>query len=386
MQKKIKALSLFANVGIAETYLKKIGVDVVLANELEPQRVRFYKHLYPNSKVITGDITKEETKQAIIDEYKKLDIDLIMATPPCQGMSTAGKKEKYDIRNTLVCHAIELIKKLNPKYVFLENVPEQLNTIISIEGREIKIPEYIILELEKDYKFNSDYLINACNYGVPQVRERAIILLVRKDIDKTWNFPNKEKKIITLKEVLKDIPVLDPEIYDVSEEEMLNFFPNFYENKEKALKISKWHYPPKHIYRQVLSLTHTPSGKSAFENIDLFKPKKADGTFAKGFKNTYKRQCWDKPAFTVTMYNRTIGSQNNVHPGHYLGKDKDGYDIYSDPRVLTIYELMLVSSLPKNWNIPSWASDHFIRQVIGEGIPPLLVKKIMQELIKIHDE
>ena len=45
---------------------------------------------------------------------------------------------------------------------------------------------------------------------------------------------------------------------------------------------------------------------------------------------------------------------------------------------MSIYELMIMSSLPKDWNIPLNASDHFIRCVIGEGIPPLLVKKIME--------
>ena len=52
--------------------------------------------------------------------------------------------------------------------------------------------------------------------------------------------------------------------------------------------------------------------------------------------------------------------------------------MYSDARVLTIYEIMLVMSLPADWNIPDWATDNFIRSVIGEGVPPLLVKKIME--------
>ena len=55
--------------------------------------------------------------------------------------------------------------------------------------------------------------------------------------------------------------------------------------------------------------------------------------------------------------------------------------MYSDPRVLTIYEIMLVMSLPPDWNIPHWASDNFIRQVIGEGIPPLGMKKIINSLL-----
>lgn len=384
--KRIKALSLFANVGIAETYLHEIGVDVVCANEIDKQRVKFYQHLYPNVDVITGDITLQETKDCVINKAKKYNIDLIMATPPCQGMSTAGKQDKNDARNTLICHAVEIIKEVKPKFIFLENVPEQLITKIKYQGNEILIPEYLKLELANDYIFNDNFIVNACNYGVPQLRERAIILLVRKDIKRNWNLPPKDNEIISLQDAIGNLPQLDPEITDIPKNEMLEIFPEFEKKKEEGLKISKWFYPPKHVYRQVYAMMHTPSGQTAFNNIDKFKPRKKDGTFTKGFKNTYKRQCWDKPAFTVTMFNRTIGSQNNVHPGRFIGKDKEGYDLYSDARVLTIYELMIISSLPKDWNIPEWASDHFIRQVIGEGIPPLLVKKIMKELVKIYNE
>lgn len=385
MKKRIKAMSLFANVGIAETYLNSIGIDVVIANEIDSQRVKLYNHLYPNSEMIEGDITSSEIKNKLINLGKTNDIDLIMATPPCQGMSTAGKQEKNDVRNTLIKHAIDIIKEVKPKFVFLENVPEQLKTKIIYKNEEILIPEYIKNKLGENYIFNNNFVINAADYGVPQTRERAIILMVRKDIGIQWNFPNKEKNIVTLKKAIGNLPSLDAQLYDLSYEEQIKIFPDYEKKKEEGLKVSKWHYPPRHIYRQVYSLMHTPSGETAFNNIDEFKPKKKDGTFTKGFKNTYKRQSWDKPAYTVTMYNRTIGSQNNVHPGRYIGKDKNGYDLYSDARVLTVYELMIISSLPTDWNIPEWASEHFIRQVIGEGIPPLLVKKIMVELVNLNE-
>lgn len=385
MKKRIKAMSLFANVGIAETYLKDIGIDVVIANEIDKQRVKFYNHLYPETKMIEGDITEDDTKQQLISLANKENVDLIMATPPCQGMSTAGKKDKNDVRNTLIKHAIDIIQNVKPKFIFLENVPEQLNTYIMYNDKETLIPEYIKKELGNDYIFNDNFVINTSDYSVPQMRERAIILMVRKDINKRWNFPVKDKKVVTLKDAIGDLPSLDPELYDLSYDEQIKIFPEFEEKKANGIRVSKWHYPPKHIYRQVYSLMHTPTGETAFNNIDEFKPKKKDGSFTKGFKNTYKRQHWDKPGYTVTMYNRTIGSQNNVHPGRLLGQDENGYNIYSDARVLTIFELMIVSSLPRNWNIPDWASDHFIRQVIGEGIPPLLVKKIMMELVKIYD-
>lgn len=385
MKNKIKGMSLFANVGIAETYLEKVGINIVIANELENQRVKFYKHLYPKTNIIEGDITQKEIKNKLINLAIENNVDLIMATPPCQGMSTAGKQDKDDCRNVLIMHAVEIIKEVKPKYVFLENVPEQLNTKIKFNDKNILIPEYLKHELGDIYNFNDEFIVNAANYGVPQTRERAIILLVRKDLHKRWNFPAPVNKIITLEDAIGDLPSLDPELYDVSNEKQIEIFPDYELKKLQGLKVSKWHYPPKHIYRQVYSLMHTPSGETAFNNIDEFKPKKKDGSFTKGFKNTYKRQAWDKPGYTVTMYNRTIGSQNNVHPGRYIGNDSEGHKLFSDARVLSIYELMIITSLPKNWNIPDWASENFIRQVIGEGIPPLLVKKIMERLVNINE-
>ena len=382
---RIRAVSLFANVGIAEAYLSEVGIDVVVANEIEARRVDFYKHVYPDVDMVQGDITLPETKETIIKKCLANNVDMVIATPPCQGMSTAGKMDEWDVRNTLICHAIEVILALNPKYVFLENVPQQLTTKIVYNNEIMFIPEYVKAVLGDKYAFKSEFRIQAADYGVPQFRERAIMLLARKDTGIQWEFPQKEKRV-TLREAIGHLPSVDPEIYDVSESVARTLLPEYESKREQALKVSKWHYPPKHIYRQVVTMMHTPSGATAFDNIDEFKPRKKDGSLVKGFKNTYKRQEWDQPGYTVTMYSREISSQNNVHPGVQIGFDEQGLPIYSDARVMTIFELMLMSSLPADWNIPDWASDHFIRCVIGEGIPPLLVKKIMKSLMeKLHE-
>ena len=71
-----------------------------------------------------------------------------------------------------------------------------------------------------------------------------------------------------------------------------------------------------------------------------------------------------------------------MHPGRLIQDSSDETKrVYSDARALSIYELLIVSSLPRDWNIPDWASDTLIRQVIGEGIPPLLIKKAIESLI-----
>lgn len=80
------------------------------------------------------------------------------------------------------------------------------------------------------------------------------------------------------------------------------------------------------------------------------------------------------------MDNRKISSQNNVHPGRLIGNDKSGDVIYSDPRALTLFELMRVMSLPDDWPLPKNAPETFVRSVIGEGIPPLFVKKVFDQI------
>lgn len=65
----MKGLSLFANVGIAETYLEELGLDIVVANELLENRCKFYKHCHPNTEVICGDITNDNI---LINQYPKM--------------------------------------------------------------------------------------------------------------------------------------------------------------------------------------------------------------------------------------------------------------------------------------------------------------------------
>lgn len=374
---KLKVVSLFANIGVAEAYLEEIGIDVVVANELIERRAALYSKIYPKTQMICGDITNTAIKSKIVETCKEKGIDILMATPPCQGMSTAGQQDSEDVRNKLICEVVEIIKKVNPRYVFIENVPLFYNTSIEVSGKKVLIPTYLKNELEEKYVIN-EYTINTENYSVPQTRERAIILMTLKG-EHEWILPDKDTKIVTMRDVIGDLPVLDPYVKDVDEEERNTMFPHFYERKKQALNISPWHKPPEHIKRQVIAMQHTSSGCTAFDN-PVYYPVKENGEPVKGYHNTYKRQNWDTPAYTVTMDNRKISSQNNVHPGRIEYINDDGETIYSDARTLTLYELMKVMSLPDNWSVPLNTPVAFLRRIIGEGIPPLFVKKVFENL------
>ena len=179
-----------------------------------------------------------------------------------------------------------------------------------------------------------------------------------------------------MKECIGDLPSLDPDLREVSEKWR---FPDFERKKEEGLKVSKWHYPPRHSWKQVEWLLHTPSGKSAFEN-NIYYPKK-DNRRIKGAPRTYMRMDWNKPATTILQNSNVISTFSTVHPGRLIKDDgtEEGR-IYSDARTLSIYELLLLSSLPTDWNIPDWADDTLIRKVIGEGIPPLLLVSAIKQI------
>ena len=91
-KKRIKAISLFANVGIAEVYLHEIGIDVIAANEIDPKRTAFYKHVYPEVNVIEGDITDRLIKDEIVTIAKNEGVELIF------GNSTLPRNE-YSRKN-----------------------------------------------------------------------------------------------------------------------------------------------------------------------------------------------------------------------------------------------------------------------------------------------
>lgn len=374
------ALSMFSSAGVAETYFAKHGIHVKVASELLPERAKFYRHLYPEANMIQGDITDKNIFDKLIEAAKAEQCNFLIATPPCQGMSTAGLQRKNDPRNRLIIQVVEAIKVLKPDFAMIENVPEILQTKIEIDGEWILIDQYLQKELGANYYFNERKVVNAMHYGVAQSRERCVYLLSAKNTGVRWEFPNPSTKVTTMRDAIGDLPSLDPDVTDISDKERATLFPDYEKKRQAGLAISKWHYPPRHKYRHVIAMMHTPEGCSAWAN-EKYYPTLADGTKSKGYKNTYKRQWWDKPAYTVTKYTSRIGSQENGHPGYAIVDSPDEeLRIWSDARVLSILELMRVTSLPDDWNIPEGASSNVIREILGEGVPPRLLEAALIEL------
>ena len=353
MKTKIKGISLFSSAGIGEYFLSRIGIKIVAANEIIPKRADLYRKIYPEHKMITGDIKNKEVFDEILNIALKNNVGFLLASPPCQGISVAGKNRNiynmaHDERNYLIMYVINMIKKIKPTYVLIENVPLLLKLQLYINGELKPIVDIIEDEFSLEYNINFD-ILDAADYGTPQKRKRAIIRLNKKGT--IWNLPQKQP-LISVRQAIGDLPSLES-------------------GEESSLK---WHYGRVHTPEQIKWMKHTPTGKSAFENIEHY-PRKINGERIKGYNSSYRRIYWDEPSPTITIRNDAISSQRNVHPGRCL---PDG--TFSDARVLSILELIRLTGLPDNWRIPDNTPEILIRQILGECIPPLLIENITREI------
>lgn len=353
----MRAISLFSSGGIGELLLKNLNIEIVCANELITKRAAFYRAIHGDH-IIDGDIRDPKVRELIDRSCRENTPDLLIATPPCQGFSTLGKNKSnedflLDERNYLVFEIIDLVKKHAFPFILIENVARFLDLKMPRKGDISPITEVIIEELGDDYEIDFQVL-NAKDYQVAQTRPRSFIKLIKKENSKIkWTWPERHPEI-TLKEVIGHFPSLEP--------------------GEKS-DFHKLHYAKPHNDRDIIAMRHTAEGKSALKN-KVYYPKRKDGVKISGFHNTYKRMAWDQPAHARTTNSGNIGSHNNVHPGRLL---QDG--TYSDPRVLTLLETFVVSGIPVDLDIPEWASDAFVRTLIGEAVPPPLMKAVLKPLI-----
>ena len=350
---RFKGISLFASGGIGEMRLSKY-IDFKLANELLAVRAKAHKFWHPNTEMLCGDITDDRIKESIISTALKENVDFVLATPPCQGVSLIGKNKRNDQfikdeRNYLIFHALEIVDKVSPSVVVIENVDRFLKLFFPYKG-EMKNIDSILRD-----RYGSRYSIdvqvyNAADYGVPQSRRRVIIVMCKDGV--TFSRPKVISKQITVREAIGNLPSL--------------------ESGESST--IKNHNARKHTAEHIEYMRHTPTGKSAFQNA-VYYPKHKDGRRITGYPYTYKRIDWDKPSPTITMRSDAISTTHTVHPGRDLGNG-----IFSDARVLTMRELFILSSMNPDLDLPDGISESQVRYMIGEAVPPLLLEVICKNI------
>ncbi len=200
----MKVVSLFSGAGGLDLGFIKAGHEIIWANDNFVDAVNTYKTNIGNH-VVCNDI-------AHIPSIDIPDHDILIGGFPCQGFSVANsKREEHDVRNKLYLELLRVLKDKQPKFFLAENV----KGILSLMGG--KVFEMIIADFENAGYVVKSKVLNAANYGVPQKRERVIIIGVRNDVNFQIKYPepthsefpyllNNTKKWVAIGDALKDIP------------------------------------------------------------------------------------------------------------------------------------------------------------------------------------
>lgn len=359
-------ISLFSSAGVGCYAFKKNGFECIATNELIERRLDIQKInnkcKYPSG-YVCGDITSDVVKTKILSElsfWQKEEnikvVDVLMATPPCQGMSTANYKKGDEIdRNSLVVEAIHLIDRIQPRVFILENVRAFLSTMCVDKDEEtLSIVECINKHLANKYNIFSK-VVNFMEYGIPSSRPRTLVIGTLKselNFSPLNLFPLKKQQV-TLKEAIGNL-------------ESLSFGECSKKDPYHSFRIY-----PEYMQEWIHDLKE---GETAFDNEDSKKPYKLVNGKKQILKagymgNKFRRMFWNQPAPCITTRNDQLASQTTIHP--------------QDDRVLSIRELMKVMSIPDDFK---WVRNEvkteidkketLIRQSIGEAVPTGIINQI----------
>lgn len=375
-------ISLFSSAGVGCYGFKLEGFECIATNELLGKRLNIQKINHKcifDSGYIAADIKEASTKRMIYDEINKWNklgndrVDVVIATPPCQGMSIANhkKKEKEIERNSLIRESVDLISGINPRFFVFENVAAFWKTgCINKYGKVVAIGEMITNELGDRYLIHNEVL-NFKNYGSNSSRTRTLVIGVDKkfsnDISAIELMPDYTAEK-TLFEVIGNMKSLNWGEYDSED-----FFHSFRTYPKYMLP---W-------------IEHLEEGQSAFNNEnDELKPHRIiNGKLVVNkLKNAdkYTRQIYNKVAPCIHTRNDQMASQNTVHP--------------IDNRVFSIRELMRMMTIPDSFNWLDYDLSYLnklsiaekqkiskkeemnIRQSIGEAVPTVIFQQIAAKI------
>ena len=369
INQKFKVLDLFAGVGgLSYGFAYDKGFEIVAANEILSDMAQAYSLNHPTVKMYNCDIKDFGIKNLSEDlQIKKGDVDLIVGGPPCQAFSTVGKRLIDDPRGQLFQEYYRVLEELNPKVFLFENV----KGLLSMQKGELL---KTILSLFKSLGYEVKYkVLNSADYGVPQIRERVIIIGTKLKQDFEYPkathsntninnlFDQELKPYLSLSEAISDLPFIksNEEGFEYSSEAQNNFQKLMRLNAPKKLMD---HNAPKNNDKLVKLMECLPDGGTPQDIPEELRPKS-------GFKNTYCRLWWERPAPTITRNLSTPSSSRCIHP--------------KAPRPLTTREGARIQCFPDNYIFYGSRSSKNLQ--IGNAVPTFL-SIALKDSIKQHLE
>ena len=390
------AVSLFSGAGLSDLGYQMAGFRFMVQVEIDQRRAAIGADNFPTSQWLTRDIRGSEKQVATA--YRRSTsrrLDLLVATPPCQGMSSSnpsrGKRQTpqakaLETKNRLLLEAIPVALLLKPRIIVIENVRQVLTLEVENDGKQGTAVDVLRNRLPDYDVFTC--VVNAADYGIPQIRRRAVVVGIHKD--EPWlelmcmndNVPVPSR---THSEKPKDglrAWVSIKEWFESMDYQELDS-----SSIEGSIGIDPLHFVPSYGEERYRQISEIPaySGRSAYENdacpscaqsgmsaglihcpscgeILFNRPYvERDGvpSLIKGFKSSYRRMTPHRPSYTITTNSSHVGSDYKIHPW--------------ENRVLSILECADLQTIPRfyDWSRPRKdKTTYLIRNLVGEALPP----------------
>lgn len=193
-------ISTFAGAGGSSLGYSMAGFRELLAVEWDKNAVETFKLNFPDVPVYHGDIAKLSVDEVLqMTGLKPGELDVFDGSPPCQGFSTAGKRQLDDPRNQLFREYVRLLRGLKPKVFIMENVSGMVKGVMKLVFVEI------LKELKASGYKVSARLLNAMYFNVPQSRQRMIFIGVREDLGIEPSHPEAESVPVIVRQAFFNV-------------------------------------------------------------------------------------------------------------------------------------------------------------------------------------
>lgn len=354
--KKYRVIDLFSGCGgISKGFHNTGKVEMIGAIDFEKSACDTYAKNFPGAKVICGDI-----REVSVESTGFSNIDIMVGGPPCQGFSALNRWEKDkddDPRNRLFIEYLRFVDELRPKAIMIENVKQILTSKNGYAPKHIS--EFLG---ERGYEV-SFKILNAADFGVPQKRERAIIVALRKEYGK-FDFDILEKYMlpkVTVEEAISDIEAIENEAikYEQGTVFDLGLPQSEYQKKmqasDKKLANHLIYYPVQNVQEMI---SYVPEG----------------GNW----------KCVPKELFKSDRDNRHSNYLRRIESKSQSVTIDTGHNVYFHPhfkRVPTIRESARIQSFPDDFIFTGNKGQQF-RQV-GNAVPPLLAEAVAKGIMEV---
>ncbi|NKB72253.1 MAG: DNA (cytosine-5-)-methyltransferase [Candidatus Latescibacteria bacterium] len=351
-KRKLTVVDLFCgcgglSLGLSQAALSHgLDLDIVLAIDANKAATSIYEANFapkagrvktiPIQDIFDAELDSALTNRELYLRGRSIEIDFLVAGPPCQGNSDLNNKTRRDDpRNHLYLYCLRATRVYMPKVVLIENVP----TVVHSKQHVVqKTREY----LRKNGYFVSEFEANFLKMGVPQSRKRHILLACQNE--------KLLQKLVEADLGYSESTTLGDSIYDLQNEVDL---------EDLMLR-------PGRLSQDNIARVEYLFEKGLYELPDELRPP-CHRDKAHSYKSIYGRLRWDQPAQTLTSGFGSMGQGRYIHP--------------SKKRTITPREAARIQGFPDSFRFDAITKITILREILANAVPPALTKGVASKYL-----